>query len=64
MPPGVGEDGIAEEWRQVLADNAALPEGNVCKLPEAMLDIPTGDSKPVYVRQYPIPQALVERVRE
>jgi hypothetical protein len=64
MPPGVGEDGIAEEWRQVLADNAALPEGNVCKLPEAILDIPTGDSKPVYVRQYPIPQALVERVRE
>ena len=64
LPSGVGLDGIAEEWHQVLSDNAALPEGNVCRLTEAELGIPTGDSKPVYVRQYPIPHALMSRVRD
>ncbi len=29
-----------------------------------MLRIPTGDSKSIYVRQYPVPQVLIKRVRE
>ena len=62
-PPGVGEDGIAEEWRQVIADNQALPVNSVCQLPGAELEIDTGDAKPIWVRQYPIPQGLLAKVQ-
>jgi hypothetical protein len=61
---GIGSDGIAEEWRKVLADNAALPISSTCLIPESELSINTGDHKSVWIRQYPIPQALQERVKE
>jgi hypothetical protein len=61
-PAGVGEDGVHEEWKQVLADNAAIPQTSVCKLPEAVVHIDTGTAKPIYVRQYDTPKHLHDRV--
>ena len=63
-PAGVSEDGIAEEWRQVLADNAALPAHSRCKLEGVALDIDTGDADPVWIRQYPIPEGYQSAVDE
>ena len=53
---------IPEEWRKVLEDNNKLPLKSVCTLPGAELEIDTGDADPVWVRQYPIPEALREKV--
>ena len=64
LPPGVGKDGIAEEWKKILEDNLKLPVSSVCRLEDSELAINTGDSKPSWIRQYPIPQALMERVRK
>ena len=64
LPSNVDENGIATEWKKVLKDNLRLPISSVCKLPDSVLAINTEDAKPVYIRQYPIPQALVERVVE
>ena len=61
---GIGEDGIPEEWRKVLADNAALPINSTCLLQESELAINTGDNKPVWIRQYPIPQGIQNKVRK
>jgi hypothetical protein len=56
LPAGVDSNGIADEWKQVLLDNQNLPADSKCKLPDSELAIPT-TGKPVYVRQYRIPQA-------
>ena len=61
-PPGVDENGIAEEWKQVLSDNAAIPTTSLCKLPGAEFEIDTGDAKPIWTHQYPIAEALKPRV--
>jgi hypothetical protein len=58
------EDQIPEEWKQVLKDNEKLPEGNICKIKGSELAINTGDAKPVWRRQYAIPQALHKKVDE
>ena len=50
MPSGVSLDGIAKEWEQVIADNQAIPKYSLCKLPDAVLHINTGDAKPVWRR--------------
>ena len=62
-PPGISVDGIAKEWEKVLADNQAIPKDSLCKLPEAVLHIHTGDARPIWLRQYPIPPAYLERVK-
>jgi hypothetical protein len=56
------EDGIHEEWQQVIADNAAIPQQSTCKLQDAIVHINTGTSKPIYIRQYDTPRHLHERV--
>jgi transposase InsO family protein len=57
----VDSNGIAQEWKQVLADNEAIPSTSVCKLPGAELALETV-GEPVFRRQYPIPQAYHEDV--
>lgn len=47
-----------------LQRNLALPEGSKCLHPAATFTIETGDTEPVYVRQYPIAHALKEKVQE
>ncbi len=61
---GITEDGIAEEWRNIIADNMNLPISSTCLLPESELSINTGDNKPVWIRQYPIPYGLQEKVEK
>ena len=39
-----------------------MPVSSTCKLEDSVLSINTGDAKPSWVRQYPIPQALIGRV--
>jgi hypothetical protein len=63
-PEGVDENGIHSSWRQVLADNANIPVTSRCKLPGAAVSIDTGDAKPRWVRQYPIPQGRIAAVRQ
>ena len=58
------ENKIPEEQKKVLEDNINLPPSSVCKLSNSVLSINTGDSKPSWIRQYPIPQALMEKVKE
>ena len=53
-PIGVGEDGIAEEWRKVLEDNQNLPVDSRCRIEDSELSIETGDAEPIWIRQYPI----------
>ena len=58
------DNGIADEWRKVLEDNLSMPESSTCKLSNSTLGINTGDNKPSGIRQYPIPQALLEKVNK
>src|SRR5208283_3631905 len=60
----VSETGIAQEWKKVLDDNAKLPVESVCKLPDSILSINTRDALPSYVRQYSIPQAITDKVKQ
>ena len=62
LPKGIAEDRIAEEWRSVLDANQSLPINSICKLEGAELSIDTGDAKPVWIRQYSIPEAHKPRV--
>ena len=62
LPSSVNEHGIAEEWKKVLEDNMRIPVSSTCNLENSEVAINTEDAKPVYVRQYPIPQGLMERV--
>jgi transposase InsO family protein len=59
----IDKDGIASEWKNIIKDNLELPVSSVCKLPNAIISINTGDSTPSYVRQYPVPQALASKVK-
>jgi hypothetical protein len=52
LPEGVDPDGIAQEWRKIIQDNVAIPIDSTCKLPDSVLSINTGDSKPSWIRQY------------
>ena len=61
---GIAEDGIAEEWKSIIIDNMNLPISSTCLLPESELSINTGDNKPVWIRQYPIPYGLQEKVEK
>lgn len=58
----VNENGIAEEWKAILEDNARLPVSSVCKLEGSELEIPTGNNKPVWRRQYPIAPGIMDKV--
>ena len=59
---GIGEDGIPQAWRKVLEDNASLPASSTCPLEESEVSINTGDAKPVWIRQYPVPQAMEQKM--
>jgi hypothetical protein len=56
LPATVGPDGVAEEWRSVLRDNTNIPISARCLLPNSQVRIDTGDARPVWVRQYPVPE--------
>jgi hypothetical protein len=68
FPEGVDELGRHPSWLPVLADNANISVSARCKLPGACVSIDTGDAKPVWVRQYPVPEgrkaAVTKRVNE
>ncbi len=64
LPPGVGEDGIADEWREVLGRNQAISVFALTSIPNSELHLPTGEHEPVYVRQYPIAEGLRSGVTE
>ena len=57
-------DGIVSEWKESIERNQALGPKSVCNLPNSELAIETGDAKPIWTRQYPIPEALMERVTQ
>ena len=59
LPPGVSQDGIADDWKQVLEDNQRISKSAVCKLPDAILHLDTGDHPPVWIRPYPITPAYM-----
>ena len=59
---GIGEDGIPQAWRKVLEDNASLPASSTCPLEESEVSINTGDAKPVWICQYPVPQAMEQKM--
>ena len=56
-------NGIALEWKEIIYRNLKLPVSSVCKLPDAIISINTGDATPSYIRQYPIPQAIQGKVK-
>ncbi|MGI0060562.1 MAG: hypothetical protein ACREBJ_12425, partial [Nitrosotalea sp.] len=60
----VVESRIVPEWEKVLKDNQELGPSSVCKLQGSKLGIPTGDAEPVWIRQYPVPEALCAKVTE
>ena len=39
LPPEIGSDGIADEWRDVIYDNLQLPISGVCTLPDSTLSM-------------------------
>ena len=63
LPKGVDENGIHHSWKKVIEDNLALPINSVCKLEGSTLSINTGDNKPSWIRQYPIAEAFMDKVR-
>jgi hypothetical protein len=70
-PPAVGEQPPSEhdthrlqELLQPALDRNLATAGEFCTHPDAVLNIDTGDSKPVYVRQYPIPRKRTDAVRQ
>lgn len=62
-PVGVDKEGIAEEWQEVLTDNDAISIFDQCKIEDSELPLDTGDNPPVWVSQYPIPQARHDAVK-
>jgi predicted aspartyl protease len=64
LSAAISEDGVADDWRGVLERNQAISVSAVCKLPGSTLSINTGDAKPVWIRQYPIAQGLMEKVKQ
>ena len=56
FPPGLTAEGY-HSWATVIADNKGIAPTARCKIDDCALDIPTGQSLPVYVRQYPVPAA-------
>ena len=59
---GIGEDGISQAWRKVLENNANLPVSSMCLLKESEVSIDTGNAKPVWICQYPVPQAMEQKM--
>ena len=59
----VDSNGIALEWKEIIDRNLKLPASSVCKLPDAVISINTGDATSSYIRQYPIPQAIQGKVK-
>ena len=64
FPPGVDEQGIADEWKAMLERNQSISVFELTVIPNTELHLPTGDHKPVYIRQYPIAEALQTVVTE
>ena len=58
LPTGVDENGIAREWESVLARNQAISVFELNNIPDSELHLPTGDHKPIFIHQYPVPEAL------
>ncbi len=55
---------IYESWKKVLEDNQKLGPKSICKLSGTELPVPTGDAKPIWIRQYDLPQALHSKITE
>ena len=63
-PPGVDENGIADEWKEVLERNQSISVFDLNAIPNSELHLPTGNHEPVFIRQYPIPEGLRAAVTE
>jgi transposase InsO family protein len=61
-------DMVLKEWQPLLDDNSRIPESAYITHPLAVLKINTGNVKPIFIRQYPVPQhrraVITERVTE
>jgi hypothetical protein len=64
LPNGIGSDGMAEEWKEVIARNQAISVFQLNAIPNSELHLPTGSNSPIFVRQYPIPEGLRAAVTE
>jgi len=60
-PSGIDQQGIAEDWKEVLRDNQSLPKNSRCKLINSELTIET-EGKPVWIRQYSVPEGYRQAV--
>ena len=45
-----------------MEDNASLPASLTCPLEESEVSINTGDAKPVWICQYPVPQTMEQKI--
>mmetsp|Transcript_29514 Transcript_29514/g.82456 ORF Transcript_29514/g.82456 Transcript_29514/m.82456 type:complete len:1162 (+) Transcript_29514:71-3556(+) len=57
-------DRLMEKIKNAIDENQRLPDGAVCSHPKIEFKIETGDEKPIYTPQYPIPRSVVEKVME
>lgn len=55
---------IMHGTRTAIAANAAIPSHSFCTFPGSEVSLPTGEHKPIFRRQYPIPRALQPAVTD
>jgi hypothetical protein len=59
---------VMESWKALLTANASIAESDHIRHPLAVLHVDTGDTRPIFIRQYPVPQhrraMISERVDE
>jgi hypothetical protein len=53
-----------KETAHLWALNEKIPYGNHCTLEGALVDIDVGDARPIYVRQYKLPETQIEVLRQ
>ena len=50
---------LREELKQVLERNQNLPPSALCNVPESVVVLETGNNKPSFIKQYPIPRNML-----
>jgi hypothetical protein len=63
LSTAIKENGITHAWKLIQKNNTKISVNNKCKLVNISVAINIEDVEPSYIRQYPIFQALLEKVK-
>jgi hypothetical protein len=58
------KDTALRSWKPLLQENAEIKETEACSYPGAVLNVDTGEAEPIFIRQYPTPRRLEEKITQ